>query len=130
MFVNLYNNEWATNFPYWIGGSWSSRVRLWPTEGDAPGPQLAVPAWEARLPLLAASATGTAGTLPMVQSGLALSRPGVLVTAFGADPDGNPGTLLRFWDQSGESGKVTVTLPQGPRGRQGPTGQPPRPKDR
>jgi hypothetical protein len=44
---------------------------------------------------------------------VSVSRPGVLVTAFGADPDGNPGTLLRLWDQTGVSGKVEVALPSG-----------------
>ena len=113
VFVNLYNNEWNTNFPEWQDGSWSSRVRLWPTQGEQSGRNLAVPAWEARLPLLAATAEGAAGKLPTVQSGLSVSRPGVLVTAFGADPDGvNHGTLLRVWDQSGVSGRLTVTLPQ------------------
>ncbi len=35
----------------------------------------------------------------------------MLVTAFGIDPDGNPGTLLRVWDQSGVSGQLAVELP-------------------
>jgi len=113
VFVNLYNNEWVTNFPEWQDGSWTSRVRLWPTQGDDVGTNLSVPAWEARLPLLAEVADGPAGTLPASQSGLQVSRPGVLVTAFGPDPDGNSGTLLRVWDQSGVSGKLTVTLPKG-----------------
>ena len=34
VFVNLYNNQWATNFPEWQGGSWTSRVRFWPTYGS------------------------------------------------------------------------------------------------
>ena len=34
VFVNLYNNEWNTNFPEWQDGTWSSRVRLWPTQGE------------------------------------------------------------------------------------------------
>ena len=113
VFVNLYNNEWMTNFPEWQGGSWSSRVRIWPTEGENVGKNLTVPAWEARLPLLAAAADGPAGPLPAAQSGLTLSRPGVLVTAFGPDPDGNDGTLLRVWDQSGVNGDLVVTLPAG-----------------
>ncbi len=104
VFVNLYNNEWNTNFPEWQEGSWSSRVRIWPTT------DLAVPSWEARVPLLAAVAKGPAGKLPKTQTGLSLSRPGVLVTAFGQNPDGQ-GTLLRVWDQSGESGKLVVKLP-------------------
>jgi alpha-mannosidase len=47
-----------------------------------------------------------------MQAGLTVSRPGVLVTAFGADPDGvHNGTLLRVWEQAGKSGELTVTLP-------------------
>ena len=52
--------------------------------------------------------------MPAVQSGLSVSRPGVLVTAFGPDPDGvNKGTLLRVWDQTGASGELVVNLPAG-----------------
>jgi alpha-mannosidase len=111
VFVNLYNNEWNTNFPEWQGGSWTSRVRLWPTTKHASvADALTVPSWEARLPLLAVAADGPAGTLPQTQTGLTLSRKGVLVTAFGANPDGN-GTVLRVWEQSGVSGEITATLP-------------------
>lgn len=112
VFVHLYNNMWNTNFPDWIEGSWMSRVRLWPI-GKGTGDAIAIPAWEARVPLLAATASGAAGTLPREQAGLSLSRPGILVTAFGADPDGNKGTLLRLWNQTTEAGPVTVTLPLG-----------------
>lgn len=108
VFVNVYNNMWNTNYPLWVDGSWSERVRLWPTM------DLVVPSWEARVPLLAAGADGPAGKLPATQAGLEISRPGVLVTAFGADPDGvNKGTLLRVWDQSGVTGDVAATLPPG-----------------
>ena len=113
VFVNLYNNEWNTNFPEWQDGSWSSRVRIWPTQGEEFGRDLAVPAWEARLPLLAASAEGRgkAAGGPVRLERFAAGR--ALATAFGPDPDGvNPGTLLRVWDQSGVSGGSTVTLPQ------------------
>jgi hypothetical protein len=121
VFVNLYNNMWNTNFPLWIDGSWTSRVRVWPIEcrgkeqigGKDVAKDLAVQSWEARLPLLAAAADGPAGALPLEQSGLRLSRPGVLITAFGEDPNGAPGTLLRVWDQSGAAGQLTVELPSG-----------------
>jgi hypothetical protein len=56
-------------------------------------------------------ADGSQGSLPATQTGLRLSRTGVLITAFGKDPDGNSGTLLRVWDQSGVSGQLTVELP-------------------
>lgn len=104
VFVNLYNNQWNTNFPEWIEGTWTSRVRFWPT------PELTVPCWEARLPLLAAEADGPAGALPLKHAGVTVSQPGVLVTAFGPNPDG-PGTLLRVWDQTGRTQELTVNLP-------------------
>ena len=104
IFVNLYNNEWHTNFPEWQRGSWTSRVCLWPTA------DLTVPSWEARLPLLAAVADGPAGKLPKTREGLSVSRPGTLVTAFGQNPDG-AGTVLRVWEQNGVGGDLTVTLP-------------------
>ena len=57
-----------------------------------------------------------AGALPPVRSGLALSRQGVTVTAFGPDPDG-AGTLLRLWELAGAGGECVVTLPAGMRVR-------------
>jgi hypothetical protein len=104
VFVNLYNNKWNTNFPLWQDGSWSERVRFWPS-GD-----LVAPAWEARVPLLAAVAGGPGGKMPVKQAGLRVSRPGILVTAFGQNPDG-AGTLLRLWEQVGQGGACVVTLP-------------------
>ena len=50
------------------------------------------------------------GRLPPARAGVRLSRPGVLVTAFGGNPDG-PGTLLGAWDYSGVSGEVVVSMP-------------------
>ncbi len=114
VFVNLYNNMWNTNFRFWQEGAWDQCVRFWPlSKGTNPVEDLAVHAWEARLPLQAATAGWLPGTLPASQTGLTLSRRGVLVTAFGDDPDGNPGTLLRVWEQSGKSGELAVTLPHG-----------------
>ncbi len=104
VFVHLYNNMWHTNFPEWIEGTWNSRVRIWP------GTDLTTPSWEARVPLLAATGDGSAGNLPETKSGLSVSRPGVLLTAFGKNPDGK-GTILRLWEQNGESEPVTITLP-------------------
>ena len=112
VYVNLYNNMWNTNFPLWQEGSWSSRVRIWAVHGGDNEKNLITPSWEARIPLLAAFADGPGGKLPATASGLALSRRGVLLTAFGDNPDG-AGTLLRVWEQAGTSGDLTVTLPAG-----------------
>ena len=50
--------------------------------------------------------------MPPTRRGLELSRKGILVTAFGSNPDG-PGTVLRLWEQAGKSGTVKVRLPEG-----------------
>lgn len=115
VFVNLFNNIWGTNFQQWIAGSWTSRVRIWSVEGKGTEADLITPGWEARTPLVVAYADGPAGKLPPVQSGLELSRKGVLVTAFGPNPDGE-GIILRLWEQAGEDGVCKVKLPEAMRG--------------
>jgi hypothetical protein len=107
VFVNLYNNQWDTNFPLWQQGSWHSRVRIWSFQR---GGDLIAPSWQARLPLLAACSTAAPGRLPPSASGLQLSRPGVLVTHFGPDPCGT-NLLLRVWELAGHPGSLTITLP-------------------
>jgi alpha-mannosidase len=106
VFLNLYNNQWNTNYRYWYSGTWSSRVRLWF------GGQLAVPALETMLPLVASAYSGARGPLPSSQSGISVSRPGVIVTALKQESTGKT-TFLRIWELAGESGKVTVRLPSG-----------------
>ena len=113
VFVNLYNNQWDTNFPLWQEGSWSSRIRLWIVRSrDDEEKNLITPSWEARMPLAGAFADGAGGKLPAMSSGLELSRRGVLVTSFGADPYSDK-ILLRVWEAAGDSGKLTVKLPAG-----------------
>lgn len=113
VYLNLYNNQWNTNFRYWYPGTRSSRVRLWTFDAKTPADAvMATPALEARHPLLAVATSGTGDPLAPEQSGLAVSRPGVVVTAFGANPDG-PGTLLRVWEMAGQPGELAITLPAG-----------------
>lgn len=111
VYFNLFNNRWNTNFTSFWNGNLSSEVRIWvnaPHANDAEG--LVVPAWETRLPLQVGIATNPGGKLPVCHEGLKVSRKGVLVTAYGNNPDG-AGKLLRLWDESGESGVCEVTLP-------------------
>ncbi len=112
VYVNLFNNQWTTNFRMWNEGTWTARVRIWSFEKYDPEASLVTPSWEARLPLLASETGGGGGRLPASQAGLQLSRQGVLVTAFGANPDGE-GTLLRLWEETGKGGPCRVTLPKG-----------------
>jgi hypothetical protein len=113
-FVNLFNNQWTTNFRFWNAGRISSRVRIWAVDGDT-GTSWISRAMEARHPLLAVASTGEAGrgrVVPSMQPGLQVSRQGVVVTAFGENPDG-AGVLLRLWEHEGRAGKAMVQLPAG-----------------
>jgi hypothetical protein len=115
LFANLYNNQWNTNYPLWIPGSWSASLRIYLVEKGADEEQsVFTPAWDFRQPCVAAFAekSNVATLLPPEASGVVLSRKGVRVTAFCPNPDG-VGTVLRVWEQSGNSGKITVTLPDG-----------------
>lgn len=111
--VNMYNTLWTINFPYWIEGSVSSRVRVWGT-GDLNKELLLTPAAEMLTPVLVGYADGTAGKLPETATGLTLSRSGIEVTSFTDNPDGE-GYTLRLWESLGSSREVTVTLPKGMR---------------
>lgn len=112
VFINLYNNLWSTNFTEWIEGSWSVRMELWFTSDFDNEKSIITPSEESRAPLLSAMVSGNGGDLPTAAAGVQLSRKGILVTAFGKNPDGN-GTLLRLWEQTGASGDLKVTLPKG-----------------
>jgi hypothetical protein len=112
VYVNLFNNQWTTNFRLWNEGTWTSRVRLWAFDRYNAEASLITPSLEARYPLQAAFADGPAGSLPVARNGLELSRKGVLMAAFGENPDG-PGRLLRLWESAGQSGPCQVRLPSG-----------------
>jgi len=109
--VNMFNNIWTINFPYWIKGSLSSRVRIWVTE-NLKDSSLVIAATEARYPVMAGNADGKAGKLPITATGIELSRKGVDLISFISNPDGN-GSLIRLWEQTGISGNLIVRFPEG-----------------
>jgi hypothetical protein len=117
LFANLYNNQWNTNYPLWIDGTWNASLRLWPIDnGTTEETALFTPAWELRQDLLTGYANGSPGKLPLSQVGISLSCKGIRITAFCPNPDsekGEPGTLVRVWEQSGQTGEVTLALPPG-----------------
>ncbi len=111
-YINLFNNQWTTNFRLWNSGTWTSRVRLWAFDHYRAEAALTTPSLEARWPLLGAATDGAPGPMPASQQGLRLSRKGLLVTAFGANPDGD-GTVLRIWELAGQAGACKIQLPKG-----------------
>jgi hypothetical protein len=112
LYFNLFNNQWSTNYRLWNEGKWTYRFRIWSFDRYDAAASLLAPALEMRYPVQSVSVDAPAGGLPSTQAGLAVSRAGVLVTAFGPNPDGE-GTLLRVWEQAGVSGRLVVELPQG-----------------
>ena len=110
-FINLFNNQWNTNFPYWIGDSISSRVRIWATNNIAPE-SIVLPATEFRNPVLVVIADGKQGNMPATLGGLSLSRGGIKLTNFSPN-ENNAGYTLRLWEQTGLSGKCTIKFPKG-----------------
>ena len=116
VFYNLYNNQWSTNFTEWIEGSWSAKFYIWPVDNFDNEKSIITPAEEFRVPMLAAFAARSDGSIPVSAKGIELSMKGVLVTAFGKNPYGN-GLILRLWEQAGKSGRCTVSLPEGMEGK-------------
>jgi len=111
LWFNLFNNQWSTNYRFWNEGKWTYRFRIWSFDKYDANTALITPSLEMRYPVHNVSVhTTTPGKLPVQQKGLSVSRPGVMVTAFGANPDGE-GTLLRVWEQVGVSGELTIKLP-------------------
>ena len=107
--VSIFNNLWTINFPYWIKGSFSSRVRIWATD-NINDSSLVISATEARNPVIVGYADGESGKLPAEKVGLELSRKGVLLSA---NFNSKEGTVIRVWEQTGTSGPLTITLPDG-----------------
>ncbi len=113
VYVNLFNNQWTTNFRLWNSGTWTARVRVWSVrDAKDTAEALTAPALEARFPLRVAWADGPGGPLPARQAGLSVECQGVRVTAFGPNPDG-PGIVLRLWEYAGQGGRCGVRLPPG-----------------
>lgn len=114
VYLNLFNNQWTTNFRLWNQGTWTARVRIWSVASDRDlGAALVGPSLETRFGLSVAAADGPGGTLAVAQSGVEVSRPGVRVTAFGEAGHG-PGTVLRLWEYAGQGGSCAVRLPGDP----------------
>jgi len=112
VFINLFNNQWGTNFTEWIEGSFSSRFYIWSYPKYDVQETFIVPSEETRVPMKGAYFDGPKGDAPIKQQGIALSKKGVAITAYGKNRDGD-GILLRLWEQTGKGGLCKVTLPKG-----------------
>jgi hypothetical protein len=107
VFVNLFNNQWGTNFTEWIEGSFSSTMYIWSYQDYDAEKRFISPSEETRVPLEAVFYEGKAGTYPLSQKGISISTKGVLLTA---GYESKEGSLLRFWEQAGNQGICKVSL--------------------
>lgn len=112
VYFNLFNNQWSTNYRLWNEGKWTYRFRIWSYEKYDAAQNLITPSFETKYPVEIATVDAPAGKLAKEQSGVSIAQPGVIVTAYGQNPDGE-GTILRLWEQAGKSGNLNVTLPVG-----------------
>jgi hypothetical protein len=112
VFVNLYNNQWGTNFTEWIEGSWSANMYIWSVDNYTNEKGLITPVEETRQPLAGFYIDDKAGNQPMTKEGVTLSKKGILVTSFVAVND-KKGYRLRLWEQAGDSGVCEVKIPAG-----------------
>ncbi|MCC6231741.1 MAG: hypothetical protein IT580_03810, partial [Verrucomicrobiales bacterium] len=111
VYVQLFNNQWTTNFRLWNEGRWTSRVRLWAVEpGMGLERSLVDPSLESRYPMVATICGAPAGTLPTTAAGLELSRTGVQVTTTRPNAEGSV-VHVRLWELVGKAGACRVRLP-------------------
>ena len=109
VFINLYNNQWGTNFTEWIEGSWSSKIYLWGIDDYTNESGLITPTEETRQPLVGFYFDGKPGRLPATNKGIQLSQKGIVVTSFAPTPDNR--YRLRLWEMAGNSGVCEIELP-------------------
>ena len=75
VFANLYNNQWNTNYPLWIPGSWSASLRVYPVAHGADEEQtIFTPAWEIRQPAVAVFAAGKTTRIQQQEGKASCSR--------------------------------------------------------
>jgi hypothetical protein len=107
VYVNMFNNQWGTNFTEWIEGSFSSKLYIWSYGEYDSEKSFITPSEETRVPLKGVFFDGKKGSLPTMQEGLSLSRKGILVTSF---RETDHGTELRLWEQAGNSGICQIKI--------------------
>lgn len=110
VFINLYNNQWGTNFTEWIEGSWSANMYIWSVGAYNNEKDLVTPIEETRQPLAGFYSDEKAGNQPLTNEGIKLSEKGILVTSF-AKMNDKQNYRLRLWEQAGNAGTCEIKLP-------------------
>ncbi len=120
LYFNLFNTQWGTNFPQWIGGDFAYRYRLIPHEGN----WRTVRAWEHASSALQPAgcfqaAAGMTACAPLQAEVLArglLEKPAKgLQTVTLKRSEAGDGIVLRLQEPTGRGGRRTLQLriPQG-----------------
>lgn len=109
VYSHLYNTQWGTNFPQWLEGDFSFRVRLVPGSGDWRGLQsgpVIHSTWH-----LANWTTRPAAARARLDDGRQAVRlpAGWVLLSMRPRHDGD-GLIIRFWDQLGLARTLPVAL--------------------
>ncbi|WP_235948277.1 DUF5054 domain-containing protein [Paenibacillus glycinis] len=105
LFFNLFNNQWGTNFPQWIGGDLAYRFRLQPHAGDWKAAGLEAAAEELRRPLIAARGEAAANR-PLLREPLRDVRWLAVKTA----ESGEDAVVIRWMNATDERRETTLAL--------------------
>lgn len=108
LFFNLFNNQWGTNFPQWIGGEFRFRFRIVPYRGDWKRARLEDRAEELRHPLRACAVSETdvgADSGPFLTNAL----EGVRWLALKPAEDGTA-TICRFMNATDEHREIALSF--------------------
>jgi len=117
-FINLFNNQWTTNFRLWNEGTWTTRVRLWTFDRFDAQASLITPSLEARYPLLAGAAEGKVWPSAIDGKGRDPARGAERRGAFGTR---RPGDGVRRTPGRPRHDPAAVGVRGGPRSLRGPS---------
>lgn len=113
LFFNTFNNQWATNFPQWLGGNYSFKYRLIPHKGSWKESDLWRLSLESITPAFigyAPDKTACTPSLPAASSEWINVSEGMLIQTVKPSEDGN-GFIIRLREIKGDTGNVTLSIP-------------------
>ncbi|TFE24249.1 DUF5054 domain-containing protein [Cohnella luojiensis] len=106
LLFNLFNNQWGTNFPQWIGGDFTYRFHIVPHDGDWKQARLEERAEQLRYPLQA--------YLPITEEKPAIIEPLLMESVYGVRwlavkpaENGDAAMVCRWMNVSDETREIT-----------------------
>lgn len=113
LFFNIFNNQWATNFPQWMGGDYSFKYRLIPHKGSWKESDIWRLSLESITPAFmgyAPDKTACTPSLPAASSEWINVSEGMLIQTV-KPSENDSGFIIRLREIKGEARNVTLSFP-------------------